>query len=180
MATRWPRMCCLRAVRRWAPVASATPRPPVPPAEVGPDDLDADFPFRGRFAWEEIRAELPQAEELWLNTDRPLKGVSPYAMSKAGMGSMTRALAAEWGPHQVRVNALAPGFILTDLTNKLWSDPTMQAWNEANCPLGRLGQPEDMVGTALFLASPASAFMTGQILYVDGGVTAGTSWPIPL
>lgn len=115
-----------------------------------------------------------------LNTWMPLKGVLPYAMSKFGMQGMTRGLAMEWGKHGVRINSLAPGFILTDLTKKLWSDPTMQAWNAANAPLGRLGQPEDMVGTAVFLASKASAFMTGQTLYVDGGFSSGWSWPIPL
>jgi len=115
-----------------------------------------------------------------LNTWMPLKGVLPYAMSKFGMQGMTRGLALEWGRHGVRVNSLAPGFILTDLTRKLWSDPEMQAWNQANAPLGRLGEPEDMVGTAIFLASKASAFMTGQTLYVAGGFSAGWSWPIPL
>ena len=114
-----------------------------------------------------------------LNTDRPLKNVTPYAMSKSAMGHMTRALALEWGPKGVRVNALAPGFILTDLTQQLWSDSKMQAWGRANTPLRRLGQPEDLVGTALFLASPAAAFLTGQILYVDGGFTAGWAWPMP-
>lgn len=114
-----------------------------------------------------------------LNTDRPLVNVLPYAMSKAGMGHMTRGLAAEWGPRGVRVNALAPGFILTDLTQQLWSDETMQAWGTTNTPQRRLGQPADMVGTAIFLAAPASAFMTGQTLYVDGGFTAGWNWPIP-
>lgn len=115
-----------------------------------------------------------------LNTWMPLKGVLPYAMSKFGMQGMTRGLALEWGRHGIRVNSLAPGFVLTDLTRKLWSDPAMQTWNEANAPLGRLGQPEDMIGTAVFLASKASAFMTGQTLYVDGGFSAGWSWPIPL
>lgn len=114
-----------------------------------------------------------------LNSDRPLKHVAPYAMSKAGMAHMTRALALEWGAQGVRVNALAPGFILTDLTENLWSNPEMQAWGKANTPQARLGQPEDMVGTALFLASRASAFMTGQVLYVDGGFSAGWAWPIP-
>jgi gluconate 5-dehydrogenase len=113
-----------------------------------------------------------------LTSDRPLKNVAPYAISKAGLVSMTRALALEWGGAGVRVNGLAPGFILTDLTEKLWSDPTMQAWGEANTPMRRLGQPSDMVGTAIFLASPAAAFMTGQTLYVDGGFVAGVSWPI--
>ena len=114
-----------------------------------------------------------------INTDRPLRNVLPYAMSKGAMGQMTRALALEWGRHGVRINALAPGFVLTDLTRRLWSDPGMQEWGRTNTPLGRLGEPEDMAGTALFLASRAAAFMTGQILYVDGGFTSGWPWPIP-
>jgi len=114
-----------------------------------------------------------------LNTDRPLKNVMPYAVSKAGIAHLTRSLALEWGPSGIRVNAIAPGFIVTDLTRKLWSDETMRTWGLANTPQRRLGTPEDCVGAALFLASPASAFITGQILYVDGGFTAGFSWPIP-
>lgn len=113
-----------------------------------------------------------------LNTDRPLKNVLPYAVSKAGIAHMTRALAIEWSPHGVRVNGIAPGFVLTDLTRKLWSDEKMLAWGMANTPQRRLGQPEDMVGAAIFLASPASSFMTGQTIYVDGGFTAGWAWPI--
>lgn len=113
-----------------------------------------------------------------LNTYAPLIHVLPYAMSKAGMLMMTRGLALEWGRYGIRVNAIAPGFILTDLTRKLWSDPTMQAWGFDNTPLGRLGEVDDLVGAALYLASPASAFMTGQTLRVDGGVSAGISWPI--
>jgi len=115
-----------------------------------------------------------------LNTDSPLKGVLPYAISKAGVSMMTRGMAAEWGEHGVRVNAIAPGFILTDLTSKLWSNPTMQKWGQANTPLKRLGEVDDLVGTAIYLASKASAFMTGQVLYVDGGMSAGTLWPIEL
>lgn len=115
-----------------------------------------------------------------LNNDRPLRGVMPYAVSKAGLSQMTRALAAEWGPGGIRVNAIAPGFILTDLTNKLWSNPAMQDWAMTNTPLRRLGAPADMVGAAIFLASDASAFMTGQTMFVDGGVSCGSAWPIPL
>jgi NAD(P)-dependent dehydrogenase (short-subunit alcohol dehydrogenase family) len=113
-----------------------------------------------------------------LNCDRPLKGVMPYALSKAGLEQMTRALAMEWGPRGVRVNAIAPGFVLTDLTKKLWSQPAMQQWGATNTPLTRLGQPSDMIGAAVFLASEASAWMTGQTLYVDGGFSAGLVWPI--
>jgi NAD(P)-dependent dehydrogenase (short-subunit alcohol dehydrogenase family) len=125
------------------------------------------------------RGQGNQINTVSLNNDRPLKNVLPYAVSKAGLGHMTRALAAEWGPRGIRVNAIAPGFILTDLTRKLWSDPGMQAWGQTNTPLKRLGVPEDLVGAAIFLASPASAFMTGQTLYVDGGFSAGLIWPIP-
>ena len=115
-----------------------------------------------------------------LNNDRPLRGVMPYAVSKAGLEQMTRALAMEWGPRGVRVNAIAPGFILTDLTQKLWSQPVMKAWADENTPLKRLGVPEDLVGAAIFLASGAAAFVTGQTLYVDGGCSSGLNWPITL
>jgi NAD(P)-dependent dehydrogenase (short-subunit alcohol dehydrogenase family) len=115
-----------------------------------------------------------------LNAHRPLKNVVPYALSKAGLSQMTKALALEWGEFGVRVNGLAPGFILTDLTRKLWADPKMQEWGLGNTPQRRLGQPEDMVGTAIFLASPAAAFLTGQTIFVDGGFTSGWDWPIPL
>lgn len=113
-----------------------------------------------------------------LNNDRPLKGVLPYAVSKSGLEQMTRALALEWGPRGIRVNAIAPGFILTDLTQKLWSQPAMKEWGMANTPLKRMGIPDDLVGATIFLASAASAFMTGQVLYVDGGFSAGLAWPI--
>ena len=159
----------------------------MPAEQLGEDDYDfiMDVNLKGPFLLSLAvgkhmlgRREGNQINITSLNNDRPLKGVLPYAMSKAGMGHMTRALALEWGPRGVRVNAIAPGFILTDLTKKLWSEPHMQAWNEANCPLQRLGQPTDMVGAAVFLASHASAFMTGQTLYVDGGFTCGLAWPI--
>lgn len=114
-----------------------------------------------------------------LNTYAPVKNVLPYAMSKNGVVMMTRGLALEWGPKGVRVNTIAPGFILTDLTRKLWSDPTMREWGETNTPLGRMGEVDDLVGAAVFLASEASAFMSGQVVRVDGGFTAGLNWPIP-
>jgi NAD(P)-dependent dehydrogenase (short-subunit alcohol dehydrogenase family) len=159
-----------------------------PALQVTEDDYDyiLDVNLKGAFLLSQAvgrhmveRGQGSQINVASLNTDRPLKNVSPYAMSKAAIGAMTRSLALEWGERGVRVNALAPGFILTDLTRKLWSDETMASWAYATTPQRRLGQPKDMVGTAIFLSAPASAFMTGQILYVDGGFTAGWMWPIP-
>ena len=159
-----------------------------PTDEVTEEDYDfvVDTNLKGAFLLSQAvgrhmlqRGSGSQIQIASLNSDRPLKNVAPYAMSKAALATLTRALALEWGGRGVRVNALAPGFILTDLTRKLWSNPDMLAWGEANTPMQRLGVPEDMVGTAIFLASPASQFMTGQVLYVDGGFTAGWAWPIP-
>src|SRR5258708_6188549 len=113
-----------------------------------------------------------------LNNHTPLNWMAPYAASKAAVGQMTKALAMEWGPRGVRVNAIAPGFILSDFNQHIWANETMQAWGRANTPLVRLGLPEDLIGTAVFLSSAASSFLTGQIIYVDGGITAGMKWPI--
>lgn len=113
-----------------------------------------------------------------LSTNAPIHKVVPYSMSKSGMSAMTRGLAAEWGPHGVRVNALAPGFTVTDLTQQMWSDPNMRSWADVVTPAKRLATPEDMVGTALFLASKASDYITGQIIRVDGGASAALRWPI--
>jgi len=113
-----------------------------------------------------------------LNTHRPLNRVAVYAMSKSAMSQMTRCLAMEWGPHGVRVNAVAPGFTLTELTQNLWKDEKMDGWRQQNTPLGRLGQPNDMLGACIFLASKASSYVTGQVLYVDGGTSCGLFWPI--
>jgi NAD(P)-dependent dehydrogenase (short-subunit alcohol dehydrogenase family) len=115
-----------------------------------------------------------------LNTYAPLKGVLPYAMSKSAVSMMTRGMATEWGPHGVRVNAIAPGFFPTDLSKKLWAQEKMARWGQQVTPLGKLGEVKDLVGAAIFLASPAAAFITGQVLRVDGGVSAGMNWPIDL
>ena len=115
-----------------------------------------------------------------LNTYAPLTGVTPYAMSKAGVLMMTRSLANEWGKHGVRVNSIAPGFFPTALSQKMWAQEKMLNWAKTNTPMGKLGDVKELVGAAIFLASPASAFVTGQSLRVDGGVTAGINWPIDL
>ena len=115
-----------------------------------------------------------------LNTYAPLKGVTPYAISKGGVSMMTRGMALEWGGRGVRVNAIAPGFFPTDLSKKLWAEPQMAKWAQDVTPIGRLGETEELVGAAIFLASRAGSYVTGQVLRIDGGVSAGLNWPIPL
>lgn len=112
------------------------------------------------------------------NTFAPLTRVMPYVIGKFGMHGMIRALGSEWGPHGVRVNGIGPGFILTELNRSLWTQPHMNSWAMEHTPLKRLGEVEDMVGAVVFLASDASAFITGQTIYIDGGLSAGTQWPI--
>lgn len=114
------------------------------------------------------------------NTYAPLVGVGPYAMSKGGLQMMTRAMASEWGKHNVRVNGIAPGFFPTALSAQLWKQEKMQDWIQTSTPLGRLGNVEELVGSAVFLASPGAGFVTGQTLRVDGGISAGCNWPIEL
>lgn len=82
---------------------------------------------------------------------------------------MTRGMAQEWGPRGVRVNWIAPGFFPTDLSKKLWAEPRMNEWAKQVTPLGRLGDTEELVGATIYLASKASAYVTGQIIRVDGG-----------
>ncbi|NJO12425.1 MAG: SDR family oxidoreductase [Gammaproteobacteria bacterium] len=97
--------------------------------------------------------------------------IGAYAVSKAAEAQLARNLAVEWGRQGVRVNAIAPGVIATDFARALWEDPKARRMIEAGNCLGRLGQPDDVAGLAVFLASPASAFITGQTLVVDGGAT---------
>lgn len=94
---------------------------------------------------------------------------SPYVASNGGLGSLTRAQAVEWAPHNIRVNAIAPGSIVTRQTEGLLANPDVLASRIAKIPLNRLGQPEDIAGAAIFLASNAAAYVTGHILVVDGG-----------
>jgi NAD(P)-dependent dehydrogenase (short-subunit alcohol dehydrogenase family) len=98
--------------------------------------------------------------------------MSPYGAAKAALISLTKTLAVEWGASGVRVNALCPGWTATDLNRTLWEDPAAGPATIANVPMGRWGNPEEMAGAAIFLASDASSFMTGQAVVVDGGQTA--------
>jgi gluconate 5-dehydrogenase len=96
-------------------------------------------------------------------------GISPYIASKGAIGQLTKAFAVEWAKSGILVNAIAPGYIDTDLNKALITDPGFDHWVKGRCPLGRWGTPDDIAWPAVFLASSAADFITGQIIYVDGG-----------
>jgi len=98
--------------------------------------------------------------------------IAAYACSKMGVLALTRTLAVEWAKYGINVNAIGPGYIATDLTAPLQADAQFSQWVLSKTPLNRWGRPEDLVGTAILLASKAGDFITGQIFYVDGGWTA--------
>ena len=97
--------------------------------------------------------------------------IGAYCISKAADMQLARNLAVEFGPHNVRVNCIAPGLIKTDFARALWEDPALLAERNASTPLRRIGHPDEIAGAAVFLASAAGSFMTGQSLVIDGGVT---------
>ena len=96
-----------------------------------------------------------------------------YGVSKAADMQLARALAVEWGPRGVRVNSIAPGLVRTDFARALWEDPANLRKRTRDTPLLRIGEPDEIAGAAVFLASAASGFMTGQSMVIDGGVLAG-------
>jgi NAD(P)-dependent dehydrogenase (short-subunit alcohol dehydrogenase family) len=100
--------------------------------------------------------------------ERVAPGLAAYSASKAGVVHLTRSLALEWARHEIRVNALEPGYIRTELTEELWEQPYGVAMIK-RIPMRRLGKPEDLDGALLLLATPASAWMTGSVIAVDGG-----------
>ncbi|MFF1357066.1 SDR family oxidoreductase [Streptomyces sp. NPDC058297] len=99
-------------------------------------------------------------------------GIAPYAATKGALKMLTKGMCADWGPSGVQVNGLGPGYIETELTAPLVRDEEFSAWVRRRTPAGRWGRTDDLVGGTLFLASPASDFVSGQILYVDGGMTS--------
>ncbi len=95
-----------------------------------------------------------------------------YCISKAADFQLARNLAMEYGPHNIRVNCIAPGLVRTDFASALWTNPELLKRTEAHTPLRRIGEPEDLAGAAVYLASRAGAWTTGQMIVVDGGVTS--------
>jgi gluconate 5-dehydrogenase len=102
--------------------------------------------------------------------ERPTGGA--YASAKGGLKMLTKAMAVEWIRYNIQVNGIGPGFFRTDLTKPLAENPEFNSWLIGRTPAARWGQPSELVGTAIYLASDASSFVSGQIIYVDGGLLA--------
>jgi len=98
--------------------------------------------------------------------------VGAYTAAKGGVKMLTKAMALEWGKHNIQVNGIGPGYITTEMNRPLIEDPKFDAWIRSRTPMGRWGEPKELVGAAVFLASHASDFVTGQVIYVDGGILA--------
>jgi NAD(P)-dependent dehydrogenase (short-subunit alcohol dehydrogenase family) len=157
-----------------------------PIAEATPDDFDTIVAvnLRGPYF-------LAQAAHAVMKTDgggkvinigsitstNALGGVSVYGATKAGLAQLTMTMAVEWARDNVQVNCLCPGFIRTPLTEQsVWGDPKRKKWLLDRIPARRAGTPDDLVGTALLMASAASNYLTGQVITVDGGYHAGGWW----
>ena len=95
--------------------------------------------------------------------------IGNYCAAKGGIVTLTKSMATEWGPYNINVNAIGPGYFLTDLTRPLSEDPEFDRWVKSEVPLRRWGNPEEIVGLAVMLASPASDYISGQTIYIDGG-----------
>jgi NAD(P)-dependent dehydrogenase (short-subunit alcohol dehydrogenase family) len=106
-------------------------------------------------------------------------GLAPYGASRGGIRQLTMRLAADWGAHGITVNCLAPGWFKTYQNKVMYEDPEWVSYLVERIPLGRPGRMEDLEGTVIFLASDASAYITGQTILVDGGITTGTTRALP-
>jgi gluconate 5-dehydrogenase len=98
--------------------------------------------------------------------------VAPYTVAKGGVKMLTQAMTAEWAASGIQANAIGPGYMLTDMNQALVDDPTFNAWVIGRTPARRWGRPDELIGTVIFLASAASDYVSGQIIYVDGGMSS--------
>ena len=104
-----------------------------------------------------------------INAQMVRPGIGNYCAAKGGIVTLTKSMATEWGRYNINVNAIGPGYFLTDLTRPLAENPEFDAWVKGEVPLCRWGKPEDIIGLTLLLASPASDYISGQTIYIDGG-----------
>lgn len=116
------------------------------------------------------RGKIINIASLMSTVTRPT--IAPYAAAKGGLKMLTQGMAAEWGQHNIQVNAIGPGYFATAMNRPLIEDEEFNAWVRGRTPAGRWGDPAELVGTAVFLASRASDYVSGQIIYVDGGMLA--------
>jgi NAD(P)-dependent dehydrogenase (short-subunit alcohol dehydrogenase family) len=114
-----------------------------------------------------------------LNAAYALEHISVYGPAKAGLSQLTRVMALEWAQHGIRANAIAPGFMDTPLAAPIWANEQVRRWIMNRVPMQRPGQPAELVGCCLLLASDAGSFLSGQTIYVDGGALAGGRWFTP-
>jgi gluconate 5-dehydrogenase len=136
-------------------------------------NLDSVFYVGGCVA----RAMIPRKRGAMINicsvqSELGRPGIAPYTASKGAVKMLTKGMAIDWGGHGIRVNGLGPGYFATELNKALVADEKFSGWLTDRTPLGRWGRVEELVGAAVFLASDAASFVTGHVLYVDGGVTA--------
>ena len=156
-----------------------------PMEEVTPEDFDAIVSVNLRaiyFASQAAHAIMrPQGRGCIVNLSSlsarfSFSTISVYAATKAGVTSLTRSCAREWAADGIRVNAIEPFVIKTEFTKPLWGEEHRQRWFDHVTPVGRLGVPEDLIGSVVYLASDASSWVTGQTIVLDGGLTAGADW----
>jgi gluconate 5-dehydrogenase len=98
--------------------------------------------------------------------------IAPYTASKGGLKMLTRSMTAEWAEHGIQINGIGPGYMITDMNEALLSNPQFDGWVKSRTPSRRWGKPEELAGAAIFLASSASDYISGQMIYVDGGMLA--------
>lgn len=106
-----------------------------------------------------------------IQTDLARPSIAPYTATKGGLRNLTRAMTAEWASDGLQINGLAPGYVRTEMTQSLVDDPKFDAWVTGRTPSGRWGEVEDLVGPTIWLASDASAYVNGQVVFVDGGMS---------
>ncbi|MBP7964924.1 MAG: glucose 1-dehydrogenase [Caldilineaceae bacterium] len=156
-----------------------------PIAEVSEDDFDAISAVNTKAVYFLSQSAYPHMKAQGggkiihigsANAFFALDTVSVYGLTKGAVAQMTKAMAIEWAPDNIQVNCVSPGFMMTPLSKPIWEDENRAKWFRTRIPQRRPGLPEELVGAILLLACPASSYITGQTLIVDGGFEAGGSW----
>lgn len=151
-----------------------------PTASASPEAFDKIIGTNVKSVWSLCNMVIPQMAArrdgavILVSSIAGIKGngvIGLYGVSKAADSALVRNLAVEWGPSNIRVNAIAPGLVKTDFAKALWEDDNLRSNREQATPLRRLGEPDDIAGLAVLLAGPGGAFITGQTFVADGGVT---------